>query len=112
MVEKAVSGAALTPAECLLREVWLLDAERQNGGLSQYFCNWGRKRWDGVSRLARVSLPAFASFAGAVEDVVRASADPYGSVLAAERTLNALCDRARGTLIAQLRAPRHRFRVN
>jgi hypothetical protein len=54
IVEKMASGgeAALTEKEKLIHEIWLLDTEARNGGLSQYFANWGLKQWERCHALA------------------------------------------------------------
>lgn len=54
IVYKMASGgeAALTEKEKLVHEIWLLDTETRNGGLSQYFANWGLKQWERCHALA------------------------------------------------------------
>src|SRR6185436_4212959 len=77
----ADSRDALDPRERLLYEVWLLDTEQRNGGISQYFGNRGLEQWDALSRLAAPALPSFARFAAKVNAVVGRSEDPYRAVI-------------------------------
>ncbi len=44
----AQGTASLSPVERFLREVWLLDIQVRNGGVSQYFCNYGLMSIPGI----------------------------------------------------------------
>jgi len=80
IVEKMASGgeAALTENEKLIHEIWLLDTEARNGGLSQYFANWGLKQWERCHALATTwPVPSFLPFAKGVSDLLTGNTDPY-----------------------------------
>lgn len=67
----------LTDQDKLLYEVWLLDTETRNGGISQYFCNWQRVRWNALLRLMPVDcMPTLAHFSNAVDMVIGDAVDP------------------------------------
>jgi hypothetical protein len=104
VVRKESSGTALTEQERLLYEFWLFDAEQQNGGVSQYFCNHGLAQWDKLCAVAINGLPSFARFANAVSDVVGRSSDPYLSVIEATTNLDDVYDRSKTAMIEQLMA--------
>lgn len=79
VVRKAAAAngeSTLDDRERLLYEVWLLDTEQRNGGISQYFCNHGLAQWDTLSQLAIPTLASFASFAEKINAVVGRSTDP------------------------------------
>jgi len=79
------SEAALTDRERLVYEIWLLDTEARNGGLSQYFCNCGLKQWNSCVALASAAaLPSFPAFADRVNDLLRRDPDPYLAILNAD----------------------------
>jgi hypothetical protein len=42
---KAIAGGILSPIEQLIREFWVFDMQTRNGGVSQYFVNYGREQW-------------------------------------------------------------------
>ena len=94
----------LTMSEQLTFELYALDAEWMNGGLSQYFCNQGMEHWEALLRLASGTLPSFPPFAESVDRVVRHAPDPYLSVLEVGPTLDALYGGSRAALISELRA--------
>jgi len=84
VVRKASTANALAALDWrarLIYEVWLLDTERRNGGVSQYFCNRGLKQWDALSKVALPCLPSFALFANTVNSVIGRSSDPYKAVI-------------------------------
>jgi len=68
----------LSAAESLLYEIWLLDTEARNGGLSQYFGNHGLAQWQScVAAAKNAGLRAFAPFERELNAVIAASPDPY-----------------------------------
>lgn len=73
----------LTPAESVVYEIWLLDTEARNGGLSQYFCNQGLQQWVACQAATRtIGLTSFREFANAVNAVIGAAEDPYEAIWA------------------------------
>lgn len=78
----AADEASLSSAERLIYEVWLLDTEARNGGLSQYFANRGLEQWQSCLAVCEAaSLLSFASFAEAVGEVIANASDPYDAVI-------------------------------
>jgi hypothetical protein len=100
----ALTESALDERERLLYEVWLLDTEQRNGGVSQYFCNWGLAQWNALSRLAAPALPSFRSFAANVNGVIANSDDPYQAVIVSPVDLDAWYDQYQIRLVSELRA--------
>jgi len=81
VLDKRLAGHALSPADQLVYEIWLLDTEARNGGLSQYFCNHGRSQWESCVAAARdASLSNFGPFAQALESIIANSSDPYSAI--------------------------------
>ena len=70
---------SLTPIEALVYEIWLLDTEARNGGVSQYFCNHGITQWQSCVAKAK-ALRSFQPFVEAVEKIIQASPDPYRAI--------------------------------
>jgi hypothetical protein len=104
VVYRKAKGGALTDKEELLYECCLFDAEQQNGGVSQYFCNHGLAQWDSLCAAAIKTLPSFSVFAETVDAVVRQSSDPYLSILESPTNLDALYDQSKAQMIRDLRA--------
>jgi hypothetical protein len=103
--KKASAGDAhLTARERLIYEIWLLDAETRNGGLSQYFANWGASQWEECCSLAvKLSMPAFAEFAKHVSALVEGSADAYLAVLEKGREADQLYYSYQVRIVSELR---------
>jgi hypothetical protein len=102
---KATNGLdALNARERLIYEVWLLDTERRNGGMSQYFSNRGLGQWDMLSKAASPSLPSFVPFATVVNQVVGRSTDPYQAVISSKVDLDAHYDEYQVRLLTELKA--------
>lgn len=69
---------SLTSTEQLVYEIWLLDTEARNGGLSQYFCNHGLPQWNSCLAITESTcLKSFAPFAAAVNALIAGTEDPY-----------------------------------
>jgi len=103
-VASVVNGAnALNPHERLIYEVWLFDTEQRNGGVSQYFCNYGLAQWNALSQLALPVLDSFAIFADAVNKVVGRSSDPYKTIIGSDTDLNVRYEACRIQLLEDLR---------
>lgn len=75
---------ALTPAERLLREVWILDMETRNGGVSQYFCNHGVERWQQLQEawLSSSAVPSLRPIIDAINGLI-ANCAAYQATLSA-----------------------------
>lgn len=84
LVEKRFSnGSSLTSMESAVYEIWLLDTETRNGGVSQYFCNHGLQQWAACQAAAyAVGLSTFRAFADALNAIIGTAQDPYEVVRA------------------------------
>lgn len=79
LVEKRFANASnLTTMESAVYEIWLLDTEARNGGVSQYFCNHGLQQWAACQTAAvAVGLSSFHAFADALNAIIGTAQDPY-----------------------------------
>jgi hypothetical protein len=79
LVRKLAAGEQLmSPCEKAVFEVWLLDTEVRNGGLSQYFANEGLEQWRRC--LAAVTpdmAPSFGVFSEQVMQLIAGADNPY-----------------------------------
>ena len=84
LVEKRFAKASsLTTVESAVYEIWLLDTEARNGGVSQYFCNHGLQQWAACQAVAlAVGLNSFRAFADALNRIIGIEQDPYEAVRA------------------------------
>ena len=82
IIEKRIlSPNSLTAKEKLLYEVWLLDTEARNGGLSQYFCNHGIEQWHACQTIAKMEgLKSLDIFASLLNEIIHGSSDPYTAI--------------------------------
>lgn len=94
----------LDEREQLLNEFSLFDAEQRNGGVSQYFCNWGMERWRTLARLAAPHLPSFPPLARGIDAIVGESEDPYSAVIESKVNLDAWYEKHQVELVTELRA--------
>jgi hypothetical protein len=79
--KRILSPNSLSSKENLLYEVWLLDTEARNGGLSQYFCNHGIEQWQACQAVAKTEgLKSLEIFAGLVNEIIQESSDPYTAI--------------------------------
>lgn len=93
VVEKqaALGDRSLSQQEQLILEIWILDTEARNGGLSQYFANRGRERWKKCVALASAEMiPSFPPFATAVTILLKRNPDPYLALVATDAEANDL----------------------
>ena len=96
--------AALTEREKLIYEIWLLDTETRNGGLSQYFANRGAKQWEHCrNRATTWPIPSFWPFADRVSELLRGNPDPYLAIAAREAEANELYYAHQTAIVAGLR---------
>ena len=96
--------ALLDDRERLLNEFSLFDTEHRNGGVSQYYGNWGLDRWQTLVRLALPHLSSFPRFARGVDAVVGNAADPYSAVIESETDLDAWYEQHQTELVTEIRA--------
>ena len=106
IMRKAVNDGmgTLNKRERLIYEVWLLDTEQRNGGISQYFCNRGIKQWHSLSQAASESSPSFTSFVLLVNQVVSSSADPYKAILSSPFDFDSHYLKHREQILGELRS--------
>lgn len=79
--KRILAPNSLSPKENLLYEVWLLDTEARNGGLSQYFCNHGIEQWQAWQAVAKVEgLKSLETFASLLNQIIQESSDPYAAI--------------------------------
>jgi len=79
--KRHLQGQVLNEHEELVYEVWLLDTEARNGGLSQYFLNHGLSQWQSCcARAANIGLTSIGPFIAAVNKRLAAAEDPYEAI--------------------------------
>ncbi len=82
IVDKRAAGQSLSPMEQVVYEIWALDTQARNGGLSQYFCNYGLERWCGcIASAIAVGLTSFGPFAQQVGTLIAGTRDPYKALI-------------------------------
>jgi len=82
MVDKRAAGQLLTAIEQTVYEIWALDTQARNGGLSQYFCNYGLERWHScVAAASAVGLRSFVPLAQEVSALIAGARDPYKALI-------------------------------
>lgn len=94
----------LDEREQLLNEFSLFDTEQRNGGVPQYFCNWGMERWRTLARLAAPHLLSFPPLARRIDAIVGEPADPYSAVIESKTNLDVWYERHQAELVTELRA--------
>lgn len=100
---RAAEPALLTEAQSIVYEIWLLDTEARNGGLSQYFCNRGVEQWERCL-LAASALKSFEPFAAAVGIIIDGKSDPYEAIHSAGRRADDLWYSYQVAVVGELRA--------
>jgi hypothetical protein len=103
--KKAAGGiASLSVAERLLYEVWLLDTEVRNGGLSQYFGNRGIARWRELANLATADvIPCFPAFAKQLDKIIGSSSNPYQVLISRGAEPDELYEKYQEKIVRELR---------
>ena len=82
MVDKRAGGQTLSPVEQMVYEIWALDTQARNGGLSQYFCNCGLDQWRScVATASAVGLTSFCPFAEQVGMLIGGARDSYKALI-------------------------------
>jgi hypothetical protein len=99
--------ASLSKPEKLIYELWLLDTEIQEGGLSKYFANRGLRQWRHCVALVPQAIPSFLRFAQRVDGLLRIDPNPNGAGLIASVASAAEADNLyrqyRRPIVAELR---------
>jgi hypothetical protein len=100
-------SAELSPRDQLIYEIWLLDTESRNGGLSQYFANRGIEQWRNCVAAASSGVtPSFLPFAGEVAAMIGGSDDPYQSLVKLGRGAEEAWDRYSAAVVSELKGSR------
>jgi hypothetical protein len=106
VVEKqgALGDSSLSKLDQLILEIWLLDTEARNGGLSQYFANHGVEQWKRCVALASSDvIPSFRPFAEAVTAMLSRNPDPYLAIIARDAEANDLYHTHQPSIVSELR---------
>ena len=104
IVDRRAAGAALSPIEQVVYEIWLLDTQKRNGGLSQYFCNCGAEQWRQCIATANdVGLSSFALFATQVDALIAGAKDPYKVLIKQGRVGDDIYDEHSNRIVRELR---------
>lgn len=100
-----VDPGSLSAAEAAVYQIWLLDTEARNGGLSQYFCNHGRAQWEACQvACAVLRIESFKPFASALNEIVGTSEDPYEVIVQLGESAENLWYSYQPAVIGELRA--------
>ena len=79
--KRCANPQSLSPIDGLIYEIWLLDTEARNGGLSQYFSNHGLAQWKSCcAAVSLLGLNSFSSFEVEVNSMISGAADPYREI--------------------------------
>ena len=101
----ALGTESLSAYERLLLEVWLLDLETENGGVSQYFCNRGLDQWRILQSVWIVDkVPSLGPIITEIERVIASEFDPYLATLDASPGIEDFYDTHQPCVLAELRA--------
>lgn len=94
----------LSPKELAVYEVWVLDTETRNGGVSQYFANRDRRHWSSLKKLAIANkIPSLRVFVDAVEKVIGESDDPYEAIFDSTVDLDGIYNQQQTLIVGELR---------
>ena len=104
-----IAKLPMSTVDQLIYEIWLLDTESRNGGLSQYFLNRGATQWESCRRCALAGLtPSFASFAAEVDGMIRGAADPYEAINSLGRPAEDTWEKYDVAVVSELKAASER----
>ena len=99
---------ARSEQEQLIHEIWLFDTEVRNGGVSQYFGNWGMDQWETcIAVTSRGAVPSFASFARQISRMIACADDPYEALIELGSAPDDAWDGAKVAVVSELRASCH-----
>jgi hypothetical protein len=103
VVQKRADGETIQSSEQLIYEIWVLDTEVRNGGVSQYFCN-RPENWEKCVNLAKSEgLVSFEPFARELNHVLSGARDLYIRILNRESEADQLYDMHALNFVAELR---------
>jgi hypothetical protein len=103
VIQKKARGEAIGSKECLIYEIWLLDTQVRNGGVSQYFCNCP-DNWEKCADLAkREALVSFEPFARELNNLISGARDTYTRILDREPDAGRLYEMHAPNFIAEVR---------
>ena len=95
----------LSTTDRVIYEIWLLDTEARNGGLSQYFANRGKPQWQSCCRAASMGMtPSFAPFAAEVDRILGNGRDPYEAINSRGRIAEELWEEYDVAVVSELKA--------
>lgn len=103
--KREVQREALNEQEELVYEIWLLDTEARNGGLSQYFLNHGLAQWESCRRRAgTLGLMSIHPFVEAVNQLLLTAEDPYDAIRSGGDSAEDLWYQWQAPVVQELRA--------
>jgi hypothetical protein len=103
VVQKRATGEPIDSNEQLIYEIWLLDTQVRNGGVSQYFCNCP-ENWEKCVTLAKSeALVLFEPFARELNNVLSGARDAYTRILNRESEAGRLYHTHAPNFVAELR---------
>jgi hypothetical protein len=102
----AESGiASLCQADRAIFEVWVLDTETRNGGVSQYFANRDHSHWDTLRQLAALEeFRSLRAFINTIDSVIADSDDPYTTIINSSVDLEEAYEQHQTWIVTELRA--------
>lgn len=97
-------GTPISEFDRAIYEIWVLDTETRNGGVSQYFDNRGLSQWQSLAQAAAaLHLPSLREFISAANIVIEGTADPYDAVLCSDPDLEDIYKRLQTAIVTELR---------
>lgn len=103
VVQKRAKGEPIDSKEQMIYEIWLLDTQVRNGGLSQYFCNCPENWEKCVSLAESEGLALFEPFACQLNNLISGAKDAYTRILNRESEASRLYDTHAPKFVAELR---------
>lgn len=105
VVRMHIQNVELSPRDRLIYEIWLLDTESRNGGLSQYFANRGIDQWRNcVAAASSGATPSFIPFASEVAAMIGGGDDPYQALVKLGRGAEETWDKYNEAVVSELRS--------
>jgi hypothetical protein len=100
----AEGPASLSLIERFLREVWILDIQTSNGGVSQFFCNYGLSHWNALKESwPSRDVPGLGPIIIEIDRVIAGAEDPYLATLDASPGIEDVYDVHSSRMKAELR---------
>ena len=105
VVDERVRNGTSSPRDHLIYEIWLLDTESRNGGLSQYFANRGIDQWNScVAAASSGATPSFLPFAAEVTALIDGQPDPYLALVERGDDAEQVWDKYKVAVVRELKA--------